>query len=196
MTVEKDYETFVERMNSFDIDLDDMFQNKTDEIEHYGVKGMKWGVRRIKDKTKSAIQERGARNIDQTKMSAKELKKRVDRLQNEADFQRLSKSLESDYQKKALSRAMTLKFKGNAKLIKTGLDYRSQYYNRSKLTDAQLKKKVSRLRLEARFEELSKQMTKEQRKGVNDLINDVSKLPIGAQYSQTINLAKMVNDMY
>lgn len=196
MTVEKDYETFVERMNSFDIDLDDMFQNKTDEIEHYGVKGMKWGVRRVRDKTKSAIQERGNRNTDQTKMSAKELKKRVDRLQNEADFQRLSKSLESDYQKKALSRAMTLKFKGNAKLIKTGLDYRSQYYNRSKLTDAQLKKKVSRLRLEAKFEELSKQMTKEQRKGVNDLINDVSKLPIGAQYSQTINLAKMVNDMY
>ena len=196
MTVEKDYETFVERMNSFDIDLDDMFQNKTDEIEHFGVKGMKWGVRRIKDSTKSAIQERGNRNTDQTKMSAKELKKRVDRLQNEADFQRLSKSLESDYQKKALSRAMTLKFKGNAKLIKTGLDYRSQYYNRSKLNDAQLKKKITRLRLEARFEELSKQMTKAQRQGVNDLIRDVSKLPVGPQYSQAINLAQMVNDMY
>ena len=165
-------------------------------IQHYGVKGMKWGVRRVRDKTKSAIQERGNRNTDQTKMSAKELKQRVDRLQNEADFQRLSKSLESDYQKKALSRAMTLKFKGNASLVKTGLDYRSQYYNRSKLTDAQLKKKVSRLRLEAKFEELSKQMTKEQRQGVNDLLKDASKLPIGPQYSQTINLAKMVNDMY
>lgn len=196
MTVEKDYETFVERMNSFDIDLDNMFQNKTDEIEHYGVKGMKWGVRRVKDRVSSAKQERATRNIDQTKLSGAELKKRVDRLQNEAHFQRLSKSLQGDYNVKALKKAATLKFKDSKDLIKTGQNYRSQYYNRSKLSDDQLKKKVNRLQLEDRFEQISKQMTKDQRQTVNGVIDKASKIPVGPQYSTAINLAKMVNDMH
>lgn len=167
-----------------------------DAIEHYGVKGMKWGVRKVKDRVSSAKQERATRNIDQTKLSGTELKKKVDRLQNEAHFQRLSKSLQGDYNVKALKKAATLKFKDSKDLIKTGQNYRSQYYNRSKMSDAQLKKKVARLQLEDRFEQISKQMTKDQRQGVNSVIDKASKLPIGAQYSQTINLAKMVNDMY
>ena len=41
----KDYDDFVERMTSFDLDLsaDDI---STEPIMHYGVKGMKWGVRK------------------------------------------------------------------------------------------------------------------------------------------------------
>ena len=42
-----DYEEFVKRMGSFDMELslDDVGPNKN-ELIHYGVLGMKWGVRR------------------------------------------------------------------------------------------------------------------------------------------------------
>src|SRR5699024_779038 len=48
MDVSKDYENFLERMDSVDWTIDESMLDNDDEetIEHYGVKGMKWGVRR------------------------------------------------------------------------------------------------------------------------------------------------------
>ena len=52
--MEKDYENFVQRMGSFEMDLDDMFSDnevlkhyaQDKFLVHHGVKGMKWGVRK------------------------------------------------------------------------------------------------------------------------------------------------------
>lgn len=74
-----DYDEFTKRMTSFDLSLgedeplvqsdtdheggdDDMAQNDADNfyLQHFGVKGMKWGVRKAKDKVSGARQERAA----------------------------------------------------------------------------------------------------------------------------------------
>lgn len=44
----KDYENFVERMGSFDMDLTTT-ETDQDVLNHFGVKGMKWGVRKKRD---------------------------------------------------------------------------------------------------------------------------------------------------
>ena len=46
----KDYDSFLERMRSFDMDMssppEEEGSGQNDEVKHFGVKGMKWGVRR------------------------------------------------------------------------------------------------------------------------------------------------------
>lgn len=50
----KDYDSFLERMRSFDMDMSSPPEEEgtgqndeiNDEVKHYGIKGMKWGVRR------------------------------------------------------------------------------------------------------------------------------------------------------
>lgn len=185
------YDEFVERMGSFDMVL------PADEtIEHYGVKGMKWGIRRTKEKIQSAKRERSWENIDQSKLSDQELKTTVDRLQNEAHMQRLSKQLSSSYSKKSIKKALTLKAKESKELLKKSIDLRIEYNARNKLSDAELKARVDRLNLEGRFDTLSKKVSKDQKKYIDDLLNTAADIPISDQYSSAIGIGKMLNELY
>lgn len=64
-----------------------------DFLEHYGVKGQKWGVRR-KSKRSSSSGVRGktpgTRTYDVTKMSNKDLKRVIDRMRLEQEYARLN----------------------------------------------------------------------------------------------------------
>lgn len=80
--MEKDYENFVQRMGSFEMDLDDMFGDN-EVLKHYaqdkflvhkGVKGMKWGVRRERKKAFRAARKQEKR---QAKLENKKSEDRV-----------------------------------------------------------------------------------------------------------------------
>jgi len=99
-----DYEEFVKRMGSFDMDLslDDVGPNKN-ELIHYGVLGMKWGVRRtlaqlararrrsMTDEPHEDYKEAHTRKSVKS-MSDAELRYRLIRLQMERQYSQLSDS--------------------------------------------------------------------------------------------------------
>ena len=170
--------------------------NVDDIIEHYGVKGMKWGVRRTKEQLQSARRERSWGYKDQSKLSDKELKKTVDRLQNEAHMQRLSKQLSSSYSKKAVQRALRLKVKESKELRKKSKELNREYQVRNTLSDAELKARVQRLQLEGRFDQLSTRVAKGQKKQIDDLLKTAGELPVSDQYSSVIELGKKLNEIY
>lgn len=170
-------------------DLDDI-------IEHHGVKGMKWGVRRTKEQLQSTKRERSWGYQDQSKLSDKELQKTVDRLQNEAHMQRLTKQLSSSYSKKAIQRALKLKVKESKELRKKSKELNREYQLRNTLSDAELKTKVQRLQLEGRFDQLSTQVAKDNKKDVDAVLKIAGDLPVSDKYSSAIELGKKLNEIY
>ena len=139
----KDYENFVARMGSFDMELTPPETNQ-DTLKHYGVKGMKWGVRKSRDKSPSTIRRHissAKRDLGHRKtlknlknMTDDELKSTTDRIRRENDLKRLT--------------ATKRKKSSN------------EYLDRAKLSDAELKQKVERLQLE---DNLKKQVSTAQK---------------------------------
>ena len=110
--MDKDYQNFVERMGSFDDDLDVITGKKEENLAHHGIKGMRWGVRRTEaqlgtskkvfDASKNIVGE--TKNINSAARSARttakykeaesltdqELKDRVARMNLEQQYSNLS----------------------------------------------------------------------------------------------------------
>lgn len=78
------YESYEDRERqlavSTDVPIEDLY--------HYGILGMKWGVRRTEAQLRRA---RGAQKEDITKLSDAELRQRLNRLQMEKQYSRLTR---------------------------------------------------------------------------------------------------------
>ena len=112
-------------------------------LVQFGVKGMKWGVRRNRTRSGS------------TTNSHRSILKRKKNTDGESEESVKPKKLSKRQQAKEAER---LRKESNRAAKAT----RKEFMQRSQLTDAELKKKVERLELEVKFDKLSKEMSASQ----------------------------------
>ena len=145
------------------------------ELQHFGVKGMKWGVRKSRTskdraseqtpKPKSTVRkyvDSNRRELGMNKMLKDvdtlpdtEVVRRVNRVRNENDFRR------------AIDNTAFVDRKRRKQL-------REEYFNREKLSDAELQERVRRLNLEDNLRREVVRASKPQREAANELIKSVS----------------------
>ena len=126
----------------------DGYLNKDNYLKHYGVKGMRWGVR--KDRNKKDTFKPKSRKISRTqylkdidKMSDTDLRNRINRLQMENQYAKLTNHDMARYEKiakGALKTALTV-----STVLSTGLGiYSSSNKIQTLVNDEILKTKISK----------------------------------------------------
>ena len=145
------------------------------QLQHVGVKGMKWGVRKSRKskdrasettpKPKSTLRkyvDSNRRELGMNKMLKDvdtlpdaEVVRRVNRVRNENDFRR------------AIDNTAFVDNKRRKRL-------REEYFNRENLSDAELQERVRRLNLEDNLRREVVRASKPQREAANELIKSVS----------------------
>lgn len=160
---------------------DELMHMIDEELKHYGVKGMKWGVRRpvgpdglikttagkVKAKVESANNTPGRVAVRKSKniknMSDSEIRVQVERLSLENNLQRLAKET------------------GN----------RSAAKGKSKMSNSEIKKLNSRLQLEANYKREVKKATETQRKIGMQLASTMGQVALSAATGDSISLASV-----
>ena len=159
------------------------------QLEHFGVKGMKWGVRKSRTskdrasettpKPKSTVRkyvDSNRRELGMNKMLKDvdtlpdaEVIRRVNRVRNENDFRR------------AIDNTAFVDRKRRKQL-------REEYFNREKLSDAELQERVRRLNLEDNLRREVVRASRPQREAANELIKSVSTQAIGMYTDPTTKI--------
>ena len=160
---------------------DELMHMIDEELKHYGIKGMKWGVRRpigpdglirttagkVKTKVESVNNTPGRVAVRKSKniknMSDSEIRVQVERLNLENNLQRLAKET------------------GN----------RSAAKGKSKMSNSEIKKLNSRLQLEANYKREVKKATETQRKIGMQLATTMGQVALSAATGDSISLVSV-----
>ena len=159
------------------------------ELQHFGVKGMKWGVRKSRTskdrasettpKPKSTLRkyvDSNRRELGMNKMLKdvnslpdSEVIRRTNRVRNENDFRR------------AIDNTSFVNNKRRKQL-------REEYFNRENMSDAELQERVRRLNLEDNLRREVVRASKPQREAANELIKSVSTQALGMYTDPTTKI--------
>lgn len=159
---------------------------REDILQHHGVKGMKWGVRRsvqkvktrVKEEVKSSKRERSwakeLKNINS--MSSSKLKNTTNRIRLENDM-------------KSIVKNQPIRTKADAKQLSAD---KKAYRNREKISDKDLKAKVDKMRLQQNLRKEVSRATKSHRDKVNNLLDSQAKSK--EEWSSYANYGKSMVD--
>ena len=159
------------------------------QLQHFGVKGMKWGVRKSRTskdralettpKPKSTVRkyvDSNRRELGMNKLLKDvhtlpdaEVVRRVNRVRNENDFRR------------AIDNTAFVDRKRRKQL-------REEYFNREKLSDVELQERVRRLNLEDNLRREVVRASRPQREAANELIKSVSTQTLGMYTDPTTKI--------
>ena len=110
-------------------------QRRTDDLYHYGIPGMRWGVRRYQNKNGSLTSEgKKRRSIGETVKTYRVAKKR----------------------KAALAKARETRAANKAAAIQREKDIKSGKIKAKDMTEAELKQRIDRLDLEKKYNDVMK----------------------------------------
>lgn len=143
------------------------------ELYHWGVQGMKWGVRRYQNKDGS-LTKAGKRRYDKELAKTKaELKSVKEREKTKAKIDKLN-AMKADVEnrKKALGDSDTVD-KAKNSIKKHSEEKKSKKRTIKDLSDAELQAKVDRLQLEKRYRDLMKESVPKESKKGKEFVSDV-----------------------
>ena len=149
--------------------------NSDTQLEHFGVKGMKWGVRKSR-----TSKDRASETTPKPKST---LRKYIDSNKREIGMLNMVKDLDGLSDNEIRNRLNRVRNENDMKAILNNADralpkrrknLREEYFNRANLTDTQLQERVNRLKLEENLRKEVVRATRSQREAANKVIKKVS----------------------